>query len=295
MRPVAAALAVLAAGCAHHSGRGPARLDPVAVDGQAFRIQYWPGDEKAARQVRAALALAVPRATRWGRLASPVLITIHPTHQALEAAAHREDHPWLRAWARHASIELQSPRTWEPLDFLLGGPTDQQVAELLTHELTHCVMYQAVGGEYTWTQRDIPLWFREGLASVTADQGYKRAGPEAIWRFYREVQGSGDGVPRPGDALAEARARGDPLTRPDWPLDEPLYQRDADLVYGTAHWAFRFLLDRYGEAPVRGVLARMGRGQPFGEAFSAETGIGARAFEDDFKRYVVWQGWRREP
>ncbi len=295
MRPVAAALALLAAGCAHLSAGGPARLDPVTIDGQSFRIQYWPEDEQAARQVRAALALAVPRATRWGRLAAPVLVTIHPTHEALEAAAHREDHPWLRAWARYASIDLQSPRTWEPLDALLGGPTDERVAELLAHELTHCVMYQAVGGETTWAQRDIPLWFREGLASLAAGQGYKRAGPEAAWRFYREVQGSGDGVPAPGDALAEVRAHGDPLTGPEWPLGEPLYQRDADLVYGTAHWALRFLVDRYGEAAVRGVLARMGRGQPFAEAFEAETGIGARAFEADFRHYIVWQGWRRGP
>ena len=295
MRALAAALAVLAAGCAHRSGRGPARLDAVTVEGLVFRVQYWPEDERTARQVRASLALAVPRVARWGRLSVPVLLTIHPSHQALEAATHRENHPWLRAWARYASIDLQSPRTWEPLDFLLGGPTDEQVAELLTHELVHCVMYQAVGGEYTWTQRDIPLWFREGLASVAADQGYKRLGPEAIWRFYRDVHGSGDGAPGQGQGIAGARLHGDPLTDPEWPIGEPLYQRDADLVYGTAHWAFRFLLDRYGEAPVRGVLERMGRGQPFGEAFEAEAGIPPRAFENDFRRYILWQGWRRDP
>ncbi len=294
MRAPATALAMLAAGCAHVAGGGPARLEAMTVEGQAFRLQYWPDDEAAARQVLAALAVAVPRATRWGRLGAPVLITIQPSHEALERSARREDHPWLRAWARYASIDVQSPRTWRPLGALLGGPSDAQVAELLTHELVHCVMYQATGSEQTWTQRDIPLWFREGLASVAAGQEYKRPGPAAIWRFYREAQGSGDGVPAPGDPLAEARVRGDPLTDPEWPPGEPLYQRDAELVYGTAHWAFRFLLDRYGEAAARGVLARMGRGQPFEESFRVETGIGPRAFEADFKRYVVFQGWRRD-
>jgi hypothetical protein len=287
MRALAALLA-LAAGCAHLSGEGPARLDTVTVEGQAFRLQYWPEDEEAARQVRTALALAVPRVARWGRLVAPVLVTIHPSHQALEAAVQRQDHSWLRAWARYASIDLQSPRTWEPPDVLLGGPTDEQVAELLAHELVHCVMYQAVGGEATWTQRDIPLWFREGLASVVAGQGYKRVGPEAIWRFYRDASGGGDGEP------ARARVQGDPLTDPEPPPGEPLDKREADLVYGTAHRAFQFLLDRYGQARVRGVLERMRRGQPFGGAFQAEIGIDPRAFADDFKRYIVFQGWRRE-
>ncbi len=44
---------------------------------------------------------------------------------------------------------------------------------------------------------------------------------------------------------------------------------------------------------MRALLGRMGRGQDFGEAFEAETGIPPGAFEADFKHYIVWQGWRR--
>ena len=285
---ILAVLLALAGGCAHPGGRGPARLEAVAVEGQRFRLQYWPGDEQAAQQVRRALATAVARGLRWGRLDTPVLVTILPDHRALEESARRADYPWLRAWARYASIDLQSPRTWQPLDFPLGGPSDEEVAELLAHELAHCATYQAVGGEYSWAQRDIPLWFREGLASVAARQGRKRPGPEAIWRFYRQARSGAAG----GEG-ADADGRGDPLTDPDRPAGRPLYQRDADLVYGTAHQAFGFLLARYGEAAVRGILERMGRGRSFGEAFEAETGIPPRAFEADFKRYIVWQGWRR--
>ena len=40
--------------------------------------------------------------------------------------------------------------------------------ELLTHELTHCVMYQRAGTDLNWSLKGIPLWFREGMASVTA-------------------------------------------------------------------------------------------------------------------------------
>lgn len=286
------ALALVLAACAHLRERGSPRVDEAPVEGHLFRIQYWPGDEAAARRVRAALAAAAPRASRWGRLSVPVLITIHPDHQALEAAASREGHPWLRAWARFASIELQSPRTWTPLGFLLGGPSDAELVELLTHELTHCAMYQALGGEHTWTQRDVPLWFREGLASVSAGQGYRRVGPEAIWRYYRDA-GSGDGQPAAGRTLRRARGLGDPLTDPESPMGEPLYQHDADLVYGTAHWAFRFLVDRYGEAAVPAILDGVRRGRSFEQAFRAAVGITPRELEDDFTRYVVLQGWRK--
>lgn len=290
-RILAAVALAVAGACAHPGDRGPARLEAVAVEGQRFRLQYWPGDEQAAQQVRRALAAAVPRALRWGRLDGPVLVTILPDHRTLEEAARRADHPWLRAWARYGSVDLQSPRTWRPLAFLLGGPRDEEVAELLAHELAHCATYQAVGSEYTWAQRDIPLWFREGLASVAAGQGHKRPGPEAIWRFYREASSGG----ATGGERGTADARGDPLTDPDRPAGEPLYQRHADLVYGTAHQAFGFLLARYGEAAVGGILGRMGGGRSFGEAFEAETGIAPRAFEADFRRYIVWQGWRPGP
>ena len=283
MRALAALLA-LAAGCAHRPGQGPARLEEATVEGQVFRLQYWPGDEEAARQVRAALALAVPRVERWGRLGAPVLVTIHPSHEALEKAVKRERRPWLRAWARYASVDLQSPPTWGPPDAFLGSPSDEQVAELLAHELVHCAMYQAVGGEATWAQRDIPLWFREGLASVAAGQGHKRIGPEAIWRFYRDAAS--------GEA-GRTGIRGDPLAGPESPPEEPRDRGEADLVYGTAHRAFQFLLDRYGQARVRAVLERMGRGQPFGEAFRAGIGVAPRAFVDDFRRYIALQGWRQ--
>jgi hypothetical protein len=235
-----------------------------------FHLQYVPEDAGTALQVKAVLEWAVSAAERWGRLSAPVLVTIHPTHRALEAAAHREGYPWLRAWARYGSLDLQSPRTWSR-----GAASDAEVAQLLAHELTHCVMYQSAASERTWTNVGIPLWFREGMASVTAGQEHERARPEAIWRFYREQRAAG------------TPSAGDPLAQP-----EPLYRWESELVYGTAHQAFRFLLDRYGEERVRRLVARMGEGSSFQDAFQHAVGISLQDFEGDFRRYVVWQGWR---
>jgi hypothetical protein len=290
VRRFAAALSIaLATGCAFRgqvAGLGPEdRLDTVEIDKQVFRIHYWKEDAAAAAQVARALARSVPRVARWGKLGREVTITIHSTHAALEEAVHREGFEWLRAWARYETIDLQSPRTWGWF-----GAKDAEVDELITHELSHCAMYQAAASEWTWPHKGIPLWFREGLASVTADQGYRRTSNEDLWRFYlKSVPGAGDGYP---SAMARA-ARGyvsqdgDPVTDP-----EPLYQERSDVVYGAAHRTFEFLVSRYGEDRVRTAMALMREGRSFDKAFEGAFGITEAAFASEFRRYLLWQGWR---
>jgi hypothetical protein len=261
------------------------RLDTVELDGQVIRIHYWSEDAQAAAQVARSLARAVPRTTRWGRLEKEVTITIHSSHAALEGAVHREGYEWLRAWARYQTIDLQSPRTWGWF-----GAKDAEVDELLTHELTHCVMYQAAASEWTWPHKGIPLWFREGMASVTAGQGYRRQSHEELWAFYaKSVPGAGDGYP---SAMARAARgftsqEGDPVTDP-----EPLYQERSDVVYGAAHRTFEFLISRYGEERVRAAMALMREGRSFEQGFAEAFGITEAAFASDFRRFVLWKGWR---
>jgi hypothetical protein len=277
------AAALLAAACAPRlSGEPEQRMRSVSAAGAGFRILHQPEDAGAAEQVAAALQVAAPRVARWGGLSAPVTIVVHPTHARLEAAVRRPGHDWLRAWARHSRIDLQSPRTWR-----LFGASDEEVAELLTHELAHCAMYQQSGTELTWPFKGEPLWFREGLASVTAGQGYRRATLEDLWRFYAGG-GDAEGLPPPGADPGGAAGGADPIANP-----ERLYQRRSDLVYGASHHAFAFLLSRYGEGRVRGVLAGMRAGSRFDEAFLAEIGISEAEFAADFRRYVIWQGWRR--
>jgi hypothetical protein len=288
-RPAAAVLALaLAAGCAHRQpGSDAPRTEEVRVGEARFRLTYRGRDAAAAAQVARGLERAVPAVARWGGLAAPVTITIHPSHEAIDAAVGQKGFEWLRAWARYDTIELQSPATWG----LFGGG-DKAVAELLAHELTHCVMYQRGAGEWSWSYKGIPPWFSEGMASVTAGQGYKRADAGALWRFYE------DRLPTGADPAAAigARARaaqgrtveeGDPLANPG-----PLFRDHYDAVYGAAHRAFEFLLARYGEARVRLLLERMQGGRVFADAFQEAFGLSERAFTDDFRRYLVLQGWR---
>jgi hypothetical protein len=283
-----AILFALSAGCALRAPvawESDDRLDTVEVEGRTLRIHYLLEDADAAAQVRRLLAPAVAHSARWGRLEKDVTIKIHPTHAALEAAVHREGFEWLRAWASYQMIDLQSPRTWGWF-----GASDARVEEVLTHELTHCTMYQTSASEWTWPHKGYPLWFLEGLASVTADQGYRSTTPEELWRFYaKAIPGAGGGFP--GGVARAARGVvsnvGDPVTDP-----EPLYQDQSEVVYGAAHRTFEFLLARYGEARVRTALARMREGRTFDQAFEDAFGITEPAFAAEFRRYLLWRGWR---
>jgi hypothetical protein len=285
-RLAACLLLALLAACAHRfSPPAEPRSREVTVGGARFRVRWWPGDDRAAERVVRALAVATPRAQRWGPLAQAVTLTIHRDHDALEAAVHRPGYEWLRAWARYQTIDLQSPRSWG----FLRVP-DRKLEELLAHELTHCVMYQQSGSDLTWMYKEIPRWFSEGIASVTAGQGYRYGGVEELWAHYEAQQpGSGDGVPGRTRGRSDLAALpGDPIVDPD-----PLYQDHSHLVYGAAHHAAEFLIRRYGEERVQRVLDLMGKGRRFPAAFEEAIGIGGAEFAADFRRYVVWQGWRR--
>jgi hypothetical protein len=286
-RALAASLSLLA-GCVHGPGAwGAPRVEDVTVGDARFRVRWSQGDDRGARQVIRALAIAAPRAQRWGPLTHPVTITIHPDHAALEAAVHRPGYDWLRAWARYQTIDLQSPGTWS-----LFGASDRRLEELLAHELTHCAMYQLAGDELTWMYKEIPRWFSEGLASVTAGQGYRYGGVAELWAFYQTTlpgsgSGSGDGAPV-RRALRPVALPGDPIVDSD-----PLYQGQSHLVYAAAHHAAEFLIRRYGEERVGRILELMGKGMRFPPAFREAIGIGEAEFASDFRRYVVWEGWRR--
>ena len=230
--PLAFAPLLLVAACAH----GLAAAPPPP----GFAIRYEPADEGAAAQVARVLPQAVDRVERWGPLSGPITIRIHPSHAALAESVGRPDDAWLRAWARRDSIEVQSPRTWSR-----GNASDPALATLLAHELTHCLLFQRIGPR--WTERGVPGWFEEGLASFTAGEQHHRADPAAL---------------RPTSGAVRS---------------------DAALAYGTADRAFRELVNRHGEDAVHRLLSSLASGLDFPSAFEAATGTSVAAFENAFR------------
>ncbi len=263
---------LLTSGCAAPRGRmpseAPSRAAPDAVPVEtpvgSFRVEAPPSDEDGAQKVRQAVHNAAPKLLRWGTLREPVVVRVHPNHKALERAADRRGYAWLRAWARYDVVDVQSPRTWG-----LFGASQNQVDELLLHELTHSVMYQVASDRPNWRRTGIPVWFREGMASYTSDQGYRWPTLEQLTRYLGEHPGQ--------DLLA-------------FPAE--MYQDESAVVYGAAHHAFTFLVKRYGEASVRALLREMGQGATFAAAFEHSVGLPLASFERDFDRYVRWRGFK---
>jgi len=250
---------VLFAGC--RPAPVPTTLDRLARfaagDEATFQIHYSEGDEALIPELTVALRLARQRVQRWGGLPYGVDVLLHPDHDALERAVQQHGYPWLRAWAQHGTIHLQSPQTW-------GIPWGEQLRELLIHELTHVAMYQAIGGPTDWMTRELPLWFREGMASVTAEQGYRRPSEAEVFAAWRRAPHL------------------DPL-RPD----AETLRTHKDLVYGAGHWAFARLLERAGGTEpgtclVCRLLARIRNGEPFERAFEAVWGLSEEAFLQGF-------------
>lgn len=208
-------------------------------------------DAAIAGEVFRAVEVAAPRAMRWGELRFPVEVRVHPTHDDLEEAAGYKDLPWLRAWATDRIIHLQSPRTWG------GGETEERLGELLAHEMTHVVMYQNALSEGGIGRLQIPIWFLEGMASVTAEQGYRRHEAGYLGRYLAKNPSAN-------------------LLRPSLAL----YREQRDLVYSAAHLTFLYLVESSGEEIVRAILARMREGATFDQSFLQEVGESPQVFED---------------
>lgn len=243
------AFVLLFAACAQ-STVPHARWSETLSDGDTLvLLRYAPEDDEAARQAQRALRTALPVAARWGALPPRITVTIHPTHESLEAAAHREGHPWLRAWARADSIEVESPRGWS-----LGAASDAELGQLLAHELTHCALYSAIGSDPR-RARSVPLWFWEGMATTNAGERFPTVHRSAM--------------------------NGESLT-----ITAVLHGSGSPLVYATAYQAFEFLVQRYGQARIHHVLARVRDGAEFPVAFQEVLGIGLQAFEREFEDYT---------
>jgi len=266
---VAVLLLALLSGCASRRGMAApsanlsASLDMTGPSGQ-FRIEYHPDDAQDATRIQQAVDEALPRLARWGTLRETVTIKVMPNHKALANAVQQRELGWLRAWSRYDEVLIQAPSTWG-----LVGASQPQINELLIHELTHSLMYQLAANRLGWSRKQIPLWFREGMASYTAEQSYRWVTLEEIARHL------------------ERFPKSDPVRRPT-----ELYREDSNLVYGVAHHAFSFLVRRYGEDAVRALLAEMRGGKDFPDAFQSVIGVPADTYVADFTRYVRWRGFR---
>lgn len=121
---------------------------------------------------------------------------------------------------------------------------DGGLEEVLAHEVAHVLIHRAAGG------RRVPRWFDEGLAMLAA----------RTWRWRDQTE------------LAVGLLSGPRV--PLWKLDD-LFQGDRRQVehgYALAGTLVQDLLERYGSAVPRIVLARVAQGDTFDQAIRGATG-----------------------
>jgi hypothetical protein len=233
----------------------------VSPGASRFELKSLPTATEDEARVRSALERITPQLERWGGLPVAVTVRIAPTHDELERAVSRRGYDWLRAWARYDDLIIQSPGTW--------AGTDRDVDELMLHELTHCALFQHSGTARDWASKQIPLWFREGMATVTADQG------------------------RSFPSLEDLAGWLDRHTQLDVFADAEKLSREAyGPIYGLSFHAMRFLLRRLGDPAVTGTMLAMKAGLSFEAAFERATGATARQFQTDFLTFLKLRGFR---
>jgi hypothetical protein len=254
-RLLAALCLAFAVACASARTSTTLKETPLASDVQApgllFQLRYQPADAAEVQRLRTELLTVAPKLSRWGEFRQGVFIQVHPDHAALEEAVHRRGYPWLHAWAYRDQIQLESPR----------GLDEISLQELLAHELTHSLMFQLMAQSDTWNGDPPPVWFREGMASVTAGQGYRRMSASELQRW------------------TEAHPGADLLNpTPD------LYRTERDAVYAAAHRAFEVLLGLVGDRGIREILRGVSNGEEFAQAFARTTGHRLADFESEAVR-----------
>jgi hypothetical protein len=210
----------------------------VVSGGSTVFVQGSEQDDGVREQVVRVLPGAMEAASRFGPLPPVIVLTVHATHAGLESATGRTGIPWMRAWARVAAVDLQSPRSWSR-----GRASDRALGQIIAHELTHCVLFDATGRD--GRSRTIPHWFTEGMASVAAGEHHDVANVR--------------GLVGPGP---------DPRASPD-------------VAYATADRAFRELLRVAGEEAIRRILGSLREGRAFHAAFDDAVGTSLARFEGD--------------
>ncbi len=253
-------LLIFASGCA-----GPlASLKverPLTLESARFTIRSDGTVDADVHRIEHALSEAPAGLAPWGGLETPVTVFVVSDHRALERAVHRPGYAWLRAWARLEDVVVQAPSTWTTNAAVID--------ELLLHELTHCLLFQRTGTPESWRSKQIPLWFREGMAVWTAKQQglYPTLEDTAQWA---EKNPALD-VFEDGEALSAEH-----------------YLE----VYGFALHAFTFLERRYGAVQLGALMGQMKAGADFATGFEQAMGTTLARFQRDFLNYLHLRAFR---
>ncbi|WP_136798166.1 tetratricopeptide repeat protein [Desulfosediminicola ganghwensis] len=145
----------------------------------------------------------------------------------------------------------------------LQSDEPEQTAEIITHEYTHALLYDAMAYRCPW-------WLNEGLAQYLSLSSQKRL--QVILGAIRGQKQTGDWS-KTAPELAE--------------LNETIKgSKQAALAYGLALSATDYLIDRYTIVTLRAILHSMAGGKKFEQALYENTGMTFTEFQDSWWRQL---------
>lgn len=158
-------------------------------------------------------------------------------------------------WAAGVALPEQN------LVVLRAFPGSPEARAILRHELSHVAVGRLSSGH-------VPRWFLEGLATLQAGDAWSRHGP----------------------SLVRAAIAGRLFRLHDLAEAFPTGAADAELAYAESADFVSWLVERSGEAQVRGLLGDVVSGTSFEAAMSERFGAGVASLEHEWSRSLArWE------
>jgi hypothetical protein len=138
---------------------------------------------------------------------------------------------------------------------------DISAPDILRHELSHIVMHSAVKGPF----RNLPAWLEEGVAVY----GQSQPLAEMTGALEAAIQSNRPFTVRALSSASVAESGG-----------------NVSLFYGQSYSIVRFLIDEYGEAKFRDLLAAFRDGNPTDDALTQVYGFDQDGLENAWRQSV---------
>jgi hypothetical protein len=138
---------------------------------------------------------------------------------------------------------------------------DVSAPDILRHELSHIVMHSAVSGPY----RNLPAWLEEGVAVY----GQSEPLPDMTSALEAAIQSNRPFTVRALSSASVAESGG-----------------NVGLFYGQSYSIVRFLIDEYGEAKFRDLLAAFRDGNRTDDALMQVYGFDQDGLENAWRQSV---------
>jgi hypothetical protein len=229
-----------------------AQEGPV-LEGDALRVRFSEGRRAAAQQILEAsptLFRALERDTGLPFDLRPTVIAA-PSRSAFRQLGGRQAFLAFAVPARHLVVLDLSRFDLRPASF----------QPVLKHEYAHLLLHRHIPMER------LPRWLDEGIAQHLSD-GLSEYLPGRAQLIL-------------GEALAADRVFPLAALSKEFPSDDTGLQ----LAYEQSRSVVGYLVERFGDAALRGLVARLAAGQTPGEALPAEAGISLDSLEADWRRH----------